>query len=207
MTLFINISVLYYLCNMEQWKDIPGYEGYYQASTYGNIRSVERKIKRKDGTSQTKKSITKSKRIRKDYHATTLHKESERITYGVHRLIAMTFLPNPFNLPQVNHQDGNKLNNHLDNLEWSTGSDNIKHAIETGLRPNNLYQGEKNGMSVLTEEIVRKIIMMLPDRSMRVSDIASKFGVRHTAVSRINTGKRWSHVMPEVTRPIRPKAF
>lgn len=70
----------------------------------------------------------------KGYHRVSLNKDKYRREYAVHRLVAMSFIPNPLNKPQVNHIDGNKSNNSLSNLEWVTGSENVIHAVKTGLR-------------------------------------------------------------------------
>lgn len=81
----------------------------------------------------------------------------ERTRISVHRLVAMTYLSNPLNLPMVNHKDGNKLNNHYSNLEWCTCKDNTKHAFENGLRNYNfIYKGPAHNRG-LTDEQVRKI--------------------------------------------------
>ena len=71
---------------------------------------------------------------KKGYYSVTLNNNTLRKYFKVHRLVAMTFLPNPDNKPQVNHIDGNKANNSLSNLEWVTGSENVRHAVESGLR-------------------------------------------------------------------------
>ena len=116
----------------EVWKDIPGYEGLYQASTLGQIRSLDRPVWH--GTFMyTRKGTIRKPSITKDYNSLNLSKDGHKTFFMVHRLVAMTFLPNPNNLPEVNHKDGDKLNNRLNNLEWCTVADNVNHAINTGL--------------------------------------------------------------------------
>ena len=117
---------------MEIWKDIKNYEGLYKISNTGKIRSVERYVRSNTGERLVKGRIRKSK-IDNGYEKIILSKNSKPTTVRVHRLVAQTFIPNPDNKPQVNHIDGNKLNNHVDNLEWVTGDENIKHAINIGL--------------------------------------------------------------------------
>ena len=116
---------------MEIWKDIEGYEGLYQVSNLGRVKSIygwcgNRFVKR------TK--ILKLKINNKGYTKVYLYKNKKSKMFFVHRLVAMAFVPNPNNLPQVNHKDGNKLNNSIGNLEWCTCSENIKHAYKTGLK-------------------------------------------------------------------------
>lgn len=107
--------------DVEVWKDIPGFEGYYEASTLGYIRSKERLVKyKKDGVRIMKSHILKPKIMNKGYYEVILSKNNKQHSYRLHRLIATTFIPNPNNLPYINHIDENKLNNSVSNLEWCT---------------------------------------------------------------------------------------
>jgi len=114
----------------EIWKDITNYEGYYQASNFGRIKSVKRYICR----GFMNKLRTVPEKIRQasvdndGYLTIRLHINGIRKNYFVHRLIAETFLENIEKKPQVNHIDGDKKNCHLSNLEWVTQSENIKHS-------------------------------------------------------------------------------
>ena len=120
----------------EIWKDIPGYEGFYQASNLGRIKSLlfynnryKKYIKRE--------KILKTTTQKTGYLMLTLCKDKKKSNLLVHRIIAKTFLSNPNNYPQVNHKDGNKKNNCVDNLEWCTSKQNNKHAFDTGLNKYN----------------------------------------------------------------------
>lgn len=104
--------------------DLPGYVGIYQISPTGDIFSSYRKRMLKGWTGNV------------GYRAVSLYKNGKSIKHNVHVLLATTFLPNPNNLPEVNHKDGVKLNNDLINLEWISGSDNIRHAFTQGLTVN-----------------------------------------------------------------------
>lgn len=106
----------------EIWKDIKGYEGLYQVSNFGNVKSLKCDI------------ILKPNLTRKGYLITSLCKNKIRKAYSIHRLVAKSFIPNIENKPQVNHIDGNKQNNKVTNLEWVTNSENMKHAFLTNLR-------------------------------------------------------------------------
>ena len=111
---------------MEQeiWKDIVGYEGLYKVSNLGRVKSL--RLNKIMGTGN------------KRYTHLILVKNKVKKTYDVHRLVAQAFIPNPLNKEQVNHIDGNKQNNCVDNLEWTTIKENMKHAYK-----NNLYKYHK----------------------------------------------------------------
>ncbi len=116
---------------MEIWKDIEGYEGKYQISNFGNVKSLEtwtgdKYIKRE--------KILKNVVYGNGYYYVCLSKKGEVKKHKVNRLVAQAFIPNPENKPFTNHIDGDKLNNNVNNLEWCTQSENMKHASKIGLR-------------------------------------------------------------------------
>ena len=121
----------------EIWKDIKGYEGKYQISNLGNVKSVYRKVNHryrgKEKTRTIYEKILKKAVNRFGYEYVCLTDKSKGKKLKVHRLVAEAFIPNPLNKKTVNHIDGNKSNNCVDNLEWSTYLENQHHAIETGL--------------------------------------------------------------------------
>ena len=104
----------------EIWKDIPNYEGLYKINNYGKIKRLpfNRYIKTHNEKGYIRVALCKNNKVKHLY---------------LHRLIALTFIPNPENKPEVNHKDGNKLNNNINNLEWSTRKENMNHARDTGL--------------------------------------------------------------------------
>ena len=122
----------------EIWKDIKDFEGLYQVSNLGNVKSLDRDIIDKNGKIRHYKGQIMSGRIKKGtnqgYVMYDLFKDNKRKTVRLHRLVAEAFIPNPNNLPEVNHIDGNKENNTVDNLEWCTRGENIKHAYNKNLR-------------------------------------------------------------------------
>ena len=117
---------------MEIWKDVKGYEGLYQVSNLGGIKSL--------GNSQNRKEKLLRTSIRNGYCTTYLYKNNKKKSFLCHRLVAEAFIPNPDNLPQVNHKDENKLNNCVENLEWCTAKYNVNYSsakpilcVETGI--------------------------------------------------------------------------
>lgn len=112
----------------------------------------------------------------------------EKRYYSVHRLVASYFIENPLQKPEVNHIDGNKKNNNINNLEWVTSSQNIKHSYDTGLRSGTCHIGEKNNMAKLTEEKVSDILMS----KLTVNELSNKYGISKSTIYKIKQGKRWN---------------
>lgn len=116
---------------MEVWKDIVGYEGKYQVSNLGYIKSLEMWT----GDKYIKRDkILRGSLSKNGYLYVSLCKGGKAKKYKVNRLVAQAFIENPYNLPITNHIDGDKTNNCVDNLEWTTQSENLKHAYRIGLR-------------------------------------------------------------------------
>ena len=105
----------------EIWKDIKGYEGLYQISSYGKVMIIS-------SGKMLKPEITE-----KGYLRYELNKNGKRKRFKAHRLVGMNFIENNNNLPQINHKDGIKTNNHVSNLEWCDNSHNVRHAVRLGL--------------------------------------------------------------------------
>lgn len=118
----------------ELWKDIKGYEGYYQVSNLGNVRSLEREIIKGD-TFQVRKAKIKTQWLSPDgYPQVKLSKENKDKNISVHILVAEAFIPkkDDHQVYEVNHKDANRANNNVDNLEWVTHKENIKYAAQLG---------------------------------------------------------------------------
>lgn len=113
----------------EIWKDIKNYEGLYQVSNLGRVKSLPRNT-----NNQYKNGVIRQNIIRgKGYYYINLYNKSTKL-FTIHRLVAEAFIPNPSNLPCINHIDGNKLNNRIDNLEWCSYSNNEIHAYKHNLK-------------------------------------------------------------------------
>lgn len=115
---------------------VVGHEGLYEVSECGVVRSVDRQTRGRDGAIYPFKGRVLRASAHKDtgYFQVSLWKDGEGVSFYVHRLVAAAHIPNPNNLPEVNHKDGNRQNNLKQNLEWVTSLDNKLHAIATGLR-------------------------------------------------------------------------
>lgn len=124
----------------EIWIDIKGYEGLYQVSSLGRVKSLTRIIKHSEGFLRTIKGrIIKLQQnnFRSGYYEVSLHKDGTEKRFRINVLVAKSFIPNPENKPQVNHKNGDKSDNSVDNLEWSTDIENKRHGWENGLYTNN----------------------------------------------------------------------
>lgn len=177
-----------------------GFEGTYEVSMIGNVKSLPREVNRtrKGYTFAAKlKGKSSKKFLSHGYYAVSIGKENSFSPKYIHRLVAQAFIPNPNNLPCVNHKDGNKLNNHVDNLEWCTHRENTIHAHVNGLSrvpENHTRQGRNNGNSKLTEEDVKDIRRLLKS-GLRIKEVAEVFPeVSKSTIGNISSGANWTHV-------------
>ncbi len=152
---------------------VIGFEKLYYVDIEGNVYST------------TKSIFLKSKLIR-DYLCYTLCKDKTQKNISVHRLIAIHYIPNPNNLPQVNHKNGNKLNNNIDNLEWCTASENANHAYNLGLRKYNPSKERNKQASIVNRSPAfnhREEIRQLHLSGKRMVDIASIYNTTRQTIS------------------------
>lgn len=176
------------IIDAEVWKDIPGYVGEYQASSLGRVKSLRRLVNCKGGVRIVAEKIKAATLNNQNgYLAVTLR---TRDTKSVHSIVAMAFFGDRPEANTVNHKDGNKQNNRLNNLEYVPHKENIAHAIRTGLTDNN---GENNGCSKMSEaQVVEAHGLYASGMSMKA--VAEQFGVRKQAIGKIVLGHRWSHL-------------
>lgn len=176
---------------MSRWYDVPGFEGVYQINTLGECRSLDRVTaygRKKKG------QILKAYSYKGHYLVYDLRdKEGNRKPKSVHRLLAEMFISNPENKTQVNHKDGDKLNNALDNLEWVSPSENIQHAIDIGVHK--YKRGLENHNSKLSEQQVKEIKHLRAKYGYGSLKISHMFPVGRTAIQNILDGKTYKDVV------------
>lgn len=156
---------------------ICGYEGLYEIDSSGNVYSILQTNSRR-------------KRILKQYHTKTGYLKVNLYDLNgkckkkyVHRLVAEAFIPNPDNLPEVNHKDCDKTNNSVENLEWCNRKENLSHSYDNGLK----RCGENHGMHKLTWEQVHEIRR----KQLSQKELAKKFHVAQCTISAIQLNKLW----------------
>jgi hypothetical protein len=160
----------------EVWKTIQGWEQ-YEISSFGRVKSFKG---RKD-------RILKSWSFSDGYSQVTLCNRGFNTGKSIHRLVAEAFIPNPENKPQVNHINGIKTDNRVENLEWVTPEENMIHAYLAGL----IKEGSKHYNSKLNDEQVSKMRNLYRTGNYSQRDLAKKFGTTQANVSNVISGKTW----------------
>lgn len=180
---------------LEIWKQT--HRKGYEVSSLGRVRSLDRVIVDKRGVKKKLKGrVLKPGKIERDngkgYYLFV------QITSGVsslvHRLVAEAFLENSENKPEVNHKDGDKTNNRLDNLEWATHQENCDHASQIGLASGGSLPGESNPYSTLTETKVRALRRLFATGEFSKAHLARLFKVSHGAISNVIKRRSWRHI-------------
>lgn len=156
----------------EIWKDVIGYEGLYRVSNLGRVKSVLRKVKNGSIIRRVNEKIMTPVFTRGGYLRVTLKNQGKEKTKTIHRLVAESFIPNPCNLPQINHKDENKLNNSTDNLEWCTAKYNSTYGTRISRLANSLSK------PVLQYSLDKKFIKEFPS----VKKAALSLGVNPSSI-------------------------
>lgn len=196
----------------EEWRDIKGYEWLYEISSLGQIISLYDAKHNK-----FRNKVCKPQNTSNGYLRIGLHKDGKMKNALIHRLVAVAFIPNPENKREVNHKNGIKTDNRVENLEWVTAKENMTHAYKTGLldytnrdfsllragyernrdriikEQSERVKGEKNPMSKRTEEEIIKIRKMYK-KGMRFCEISRALNIDRRQISIIVKGKRWGHL-------------
>ncbi len=175
----------------EIWKSIEGYNGLYEVSNFGRVKSYcldAVGLMKKD----YKPKMMKDSSNGLGYRYVVLSKNNNSKNLYIHRLVLKAFVPNPQNKPQVNHKNGIKDDNKLENLEWCTRSENAKHACKMGLWSD--HKGENNNYSKLNNNQVVMIKKILKLKKYYQREIGKMFGVHQMTISRIQRGLIWHHV-------------
>lgn len=164
----------------EIWKDVVGYEGLYQISNIGRIKSLNYNKTKKE-------NIMKQRCVKgKEYFSIGIMKDGVSKEYKIHRLVAIAFIPNPDNKPQINHKDSDPKNNNVENLEWCTSAENIQHAFKYGRKT---QKGEKNNMCSHPDSIIKQMLRYKNLPMFTQQDISDIFGIDRRYISAIFRGK------------------
>ena len=180
---------------MEIWKEIVGSKG-YEVSSYGRVKRLEylRWCVPNNSYSVKKEKILalSNKNSKKYWRIRIYYNNNSDVMESVHRLVTREFILNPDNLPQVNHMDGNKDNNNVENLEWCTNEYNMAHSKRIGLR-DSMYdnmQGEKSNFNKYSEETIRKIPELV-NLGNSYAKVAKLLGIPVTLITEIKSGRAW----------------
>jgi hypothetical protein len=169
----------------EIWKDIEGYEGIYQVSNKGRVKSLARK----SATGLNLKGrFLKHCVVRQGYAVVALYKNRKRLSVSVKRLVAKAFIPNPKNKPRVISIDRDAFNNETWNLKWVTASEHIQYEFDTSIRVPPVGAARK--CSKLTEKIVAEI----RKSNLKQVQLSEMYGVNQSTISSIQLGKTWKHI-------------
>lgn len=179
-------------------KDIAGWEGIYAVTENGRVWAYPR-VRVRNGKELNYKGYWRKRVVTKyGYVVTVLYKsDGGRYPKGrkifVHRLVAQAFIPRVEGKNFVNHRDGNKRNNCVNNLEWCTYQENTVHAFKTGLRV--APAGGQHGMAKLTDSIVLEARELFKEGGHTKASLARKYGVTKTTMGKIINGQNWKHLL------------
>ena len=178
----------------EIWKPVVGFEGAYEVSDHGRIRSVDRICTGPSGRQRRRRGVLLTPTLTGGYHVVSLTSSAGKVLARVHRVVATAFLGEPAVDAVVNHKNGEKIHNHLANLEWTTVKGNTAHSYVNGLQLGR--KGLSHHNCRLSEGQVREIIVRLCSGESQAR-ISAEYSVTSAQISLINSGSRWGHVRAE----------
>lgn len=174
---------------IEIWKDIEGYKGLYQVSNLGRVKSLAGK---RFGRCESQEKIMCSFPAPNGYLRIPFNVKGSRKSKSIHRLVAENFIPNPENKPTVNHKNGIKTDNRVENLEWATPKENIRHAHLNGLSIS--AKGSSVKGSKLTECLIPEIRAKYSTGKYTQKQLAAEYKVCLMSINLLVRGKTWAHV-------------
>lgn len=190
----------------EKWLPVVGYEGLYDISTFGRIRSYQFSGKMPKSGMRKIPKVLNAKVESNGYRRASLYKNKKVSYVQLSRLVATAFLENKNNYPVVNHLDGCKSNDVVTNLEWCTASENVLHAFRTGLRKSpdsaerkkrsdglkKAWKSWENGVYKGSSKLSKEQVLSIRNDKRKQVDIAKAFSISQGAVSRIKTRSVWN---------------
>lgn len=179
---------------MEEWREISGYEGKYAISNKGNVKSLNYRMSNKE-------KILKPLKSGKGYLMVGLCKNGKMEWAKIHRLVALLFIPNPNHKPQVNHINGDKNDNNVDNLEWCSNSENQIHAYKNKLKYGSVKQGKWLGETQRENLIKRNKEKAKPIEATNIengemiifksaAEAEQVLGIHHSSIAKVCRGKQ-----------------
>lgn len=176
----------------EIWKPVKNYEGFYEVSNFGKVRSLDRVFPTKKGVVKCTKGKVMNLTLKDNgYKTVMLSVGGESKRFHVHRLVSEAFIYNSSRKPIVNHKNGIKADNNVKNLEWVTHRENVEHALKNNLTP----VGMQCKYSKLTDEkilAIKRLYRLNPNFSK--IKIAKKLKISDSTVHKIIRNKRWKHI-------------
>jgi len=174
------------------WRDVSGFEDCYQISNNGKLKSKDRMKVNGFGKCSYKGVILKP-RLYNGYYRFTLQRLNKRRQVFIHRLVAEAFITNPENKPEVNHINGIRHDNRVENLEWCTRSENQLHAYKIGLQTPTIIQGERHHKARLSEKDVLEI-RRLYEAGVGMTELSKMFNMNRGSIHHIIKRTSWKHI-------------
>ena len=177
----------------EEWKDVIGFEGFFKVSNLGRVKGIDRIVYYGGHFAVRKEHLRVLGLSQKGYQQVNLTRNGWGKTKRVHRLVCECFIPNPNNYPMINHINGIKTDNRVENLEWCNNGMNQLHAYQTGLKKC-LQIGEKSVKSKLKEKDILEIRRLHATGNYSLVEIGRMFNIYFSTVHKIAKRQCWKHI-------------